>query len=57
MSLDFLINDPVTNTPIPPPRIVGGYDVDPPFKYSNTFVDIQRVKKHSCGGVLYNEDT
>jgi trypsin len=57
MSLDFLINDPVTNTPIPPPRIVGGYEVSPEFKYSNTFVDIQRVKKHSCGGVLYNEDT
>jgi trypsin len=57
MSLEGLIKDPKTNQLVPPARIVGGYEVDPPFKYSNAFVEIQRLGRHSCGGVLINPST
>ncbi|KXN65421.1 putative trypsin-like serine protease precursor [Conidiobolus coronatus NRRL 28638] len=41
---------------VPPGRIVNGYDVDPPHKYS-TFVSIQSNGSHKCGGTLLNGNT
>jgi trypsin len=48
--------DPATGLIVPPPRIVGGYNVDPAFKYPS-FVSFQRGGSHSCGGTLYNGNT
>lgn len=50
------IVDPSTGLVVPPPRIVGGYNVNPAFKYP-AFVSLQRNGKHDCGGTLWNENT
>jgi trypsin len=50
------IIDPSTGLIVPPPRIVGGYDVSPAFKYP-AFVSIQYSGRHDCGGTLYNGNT
>jgi trypsin len=54
MSLNFI--NPTTGVSVPPPRIVGGYEVSPAFKYP-AFVSLQYNGKHSCGGSLYNDNT
>jgi trypsin len=41
---------------VPPRRIVNGYDVNPPHKYS-TFVSIQSNGIHNCGGTLLDGNT
>jgi trypsin len=41
---------------VPPDRIINGYDVDPPYKYS-TFVSIQSDGIHRCGGTLLDGNT
>jgi trypsin len=38
------------------PRIVGGYEVNPPKKYA-FMVSIQIQNKHTCGGILLNQNT
>ncbi|KXN69890.1 trypsin-like serine protease [Conidiobolus coronatus NRRL 28638] len=48
--------NPQTGQVVPPPRIVGGYDVSPAFKYP-AFVSIQYKGKHDCGGTLWNDNT
>jgi trypsin len=48
--------NPQTGQAVPPPRIVGGYDVSPAFKYP-AFVSIQYNGKHDCGGTLWNGNT
>ncbi|KAJ9058727.1 Serine protease 56 [Entomophthora muscae] len=40
----------------PKARVVGGYEVEPHFRY-NFAVSLQRFKRHFCGGTLYREDT
>jgi trypsin len=40
----------------PPPRIVGGYDVNPAFKYP-TMATLQRNGVHDCGGTFWNGNT
>jgi trypsin len=48
--------NPQTGQPVPPPRIVGGYDVSPPFRYP-AFVSVQYRGRHNCGGTLWNGNT
>jgi trypsin len=54
MSLTFV--DPATGVQVPPPRIVGGYEVEPAFKYP-AMVSLYFKGKHNCGGTLYNGNT
>jgi trypsin len=51
MSLEF--TSPLPGIEIPPPRIVGGYEVEPAFKYP-AMVSLQMNGRHMCGGTLYN---
>jgi trypsin len=58
MSLN--INNPVLDAQIPPPRIVGGYEVNPAFKYPamvSLFFKNRNKDEHWCGGSLYNGNT
>ncbi|KXN67065.1 putative trypsin-like serine protease precursor [Conidiobolus coronatus NRRL 28638] len=58
MSLSFI--DPTIAASIPPPRIVGGYEVEPAFKYPaivSLFFNIKGKNEHWCGGSLYNGNT
>ncbi|KXN72760.1 putative trypsin-like serine protease precursor [Conidiobolus coronatus NRRL 28638] len=57
MDISSNIINPVLNDSIPQARIVDGLEVKPPFKYSNTMVEIKRTIIHTCGGVLFNENT
>lgn len=41
---------------LPPGRVVGGYEVQPKFKYP-WIVSLQYQKDHSCGGTLYDQST
>jgi trypsin len=44
----------------PPPRIVGGYEVNPAFKYPtmvSLFFNDRYSDRHYCGGTLYNGNT
>ncbi|KXN67077.1 hypothetical protein CONCODRAFT_10943, partial [Conidiobolus coronatus NRRL 28638] len=54
MSLNLV--NPTTGAQIPPPRIVGGYEVSPAFKYP-PMVSLHYNNGHSCGGSLYDANT
>ncbi|KXN65112.1 putative trypsin-like serine protease precursor [Conidiobolus coronatus NRRL 28638] len=58
MSLN--INNPANGVQAPPPRIVGGYEVSPAFKYPamvSLFFNDGYSDRHYCGGTLYDGNT
>ncbi|KXN67074.1 trypsin-like serine protease [Conidiobolus coronatus NRRL 28638] len=50
------MNNSITDSVYPIPRIVGGYEVSPQFKYP-AMVSLQCNGVHACGGSLWDEST